>query len=252
MSRIESTLLCALAVMFGAGCQGDLPSAPDVPVQSVGPLDLVAPLFDPNSLVRVERQGREPGALDRAPEGIDVRDVTFSASIISPATTAHFGDGYAAATGRHHYTGNVGRIVTEAVVAFMDQSLGEARAERQQYGEFLLDFGTTKFIWVSAHVASDKLCGLSVYGDSQHYASWEFNQFNRVQRFGEVIEHTRAPLAKQRACTTRTDTYPAGGGTVGGDRYHYCTYLITYDLDTGQIYRRELLFCTAGTEDERF
>lgn len=261
MSRMKPPLLCALAVLIGGACEGPLPSAPGVPPEVSGPLDLVAPRLDANDLTQVVRVGREPNAIDEAPAGVDVRDLELRdddladenfASIIDPHTSAYFGSGRAGAAGRHHYTGNVGRVRTTAHVAFQDMHLGSQSSERQENTPFLLDFGKLKFIWTGAEVNTDHECGLSVQGNSVHEASWEFFQGTGVSTWGKVSRVTGSGVVRQRRCSERTETRPVGGSTSDGERYHYCTYLITYDLQTGQIYRAERLFCSAGVEDDRF
>jgi hypothetical protein len=255
-------LLCALAVLVVGACEGPLPSAPDAPPEVSGPLDLVAPRLDPKDLTQVVRVGREPNAIDEAPAGVDPRDIEFRdddipdenfASIVDPQTRAYFGSGRAGASGQHNYTGNVGRVHTTAHVAFQDRHLGSQSSERQENIPFLLDFGQLKFIWTRAEVSTDHECGLSVQGNSVHEANWEFFQGTGVSTWGKVSRATASGVVRQRDCSTRTETRSVGGSTSEGESYFYCTYLITYDLQTGQIYRAERLFCsTGGSEDDRF
>lgn len=243
MLHPRSTFALLATGLFLVGC--DEPTSLEPPAESE-PLALTftAPSITQADLVHVEVNGPlpdRPGAarvegpedeLDRPPQ-----------QILEAYTHTSLEAGYASAVGRQHYIGNVGSLATTANVAFNDQHLGSHTSRRRDYIPFLLDWGRAKFMWVQSKVFTDKECGLSVEGSTDHTASWEFFQGERVASWGQAQATSQGDPTVQGACGGQTGqavgTDVRAGGVV-------CFYLITFDTRTGVIVGAEFMYCVTG------
>ena len=201
---------------------------------------------DPALLIDSEHVTLEPTAVGPAMADEWGETLPASASIRDARTTVGFAGSHAYAYGEHRYTGNKGRIETTVEAAFMDQHLGQRRAVRQQSGLFLFDGGTLKHIFVIARLYTDEQCGLDVHGRSMHSAWWEFFQGTGAPEWGDVHASSAANPYQQPRCGRRSSRSDPTGSYQEGDGLS-CTYLITYDLDTGEIYDVSLLYCGSMT-----
>lgn len=243
-SRLSLSLL--LAVVAASACSEPSPAAPDAPEEAAFTPLVSAPLLTWQDLVAMETIVEEPGAPDRPTARTSeweleshVRPVQ---QIFDPGTRVGYGGGFASSIGDHRYIGNVGFVSTTAHVTYNDQDLGSQTATRQKYMPFLADWGMVKHIDVAAKVYTDHECGLTVRGESEHRAWWQFFQGRGVAEWGVEVKSTQAKPVPQGSCSestgTRRATEDQGGGIL-------CTYYITYDVSTGAIIDAELLYCTS-------
>lgn len=230
---IHLPLLVALAA---GACEESEPLSP-IPVADHA-LEFTIP--------HVGRNGRPPrpdeGPTRPAPASTELEAHSRPLQQIRHAmTNVNILQGEASALGRHRYIGNVGSIDTTVQIVYGETYLGSFTAERQAYTPFIFDFGMEKSIYAYARVFTDHTCGLRVVGSSIHRASWQFYQGRSAPIWGETRRTTQADPESQPECAKRsgrtqiTETRPTG---------MVCTYLITYDLDTGEWLNAELLFCS--------
>jgi hypothetical protein len=242
-------------VLLVLGCAED-PTTPDaVRYGGEAPdLDLIWPALTlesrtPTEVVELPGDPRPPGVIrddydDSAPPE------NVSATIIGPITQVGFTPTYAYSRGRHSYTGNVGKVTTEARVTFDGQSIGMQPAMRQKSVPFLLDWGEVKSISVEAYVFTDQDCGLRVDGSSKHYAWWSWFLGGPTPDWGDAIASSQAfPPATLPPCAPEPipdPEYPNsdGSGTDGGGGGSVtCWYWVTFDPYTGEVTDQQFLFC---------
>lgn len=234
--------MLALVSTLLAACSEPPSTAPESleePAEAAD-LDLLAPSLRPSDLVRVESVVLDPpddqGAL-RA-EGDDL-----PAQILRPRTKVGFLWDEAYAEGSHDYTGSASKIETTVSVDFEGAHVASYMAVRQE-AEWL-STQVVKHLSVYAGVPVDKTCGLSVQGRSLHSAWWQFFQIKSAPTFGTVMATSRGGPVSQDRCGRQI----ANGDPTGGTRESSgmsCTYLITYDKNTLEIFNVELLGCTTS------
>lgn len=195
---------------------------------------------------QVEAPAPPAGALQDESDPPDQPDMDEFARIVGAATNVGFTSTYAYSTGRHSYTGNVGKVETEAVVTLNGQVLGRQPAMRQNYVPYLADWGSVKSIWAEAYVFTDIDCGLRVDGDSDHSAWWQWFMGGPAPKWGDAIASSQAfPPGEQPACTD-TGLDPGGdskdAGTDGSGPTT-CWYWVEWDPYTGEILDSEFLYC---------
>ncbi len=248
MYRIKASLLAI--VMLGLGCT-DSPVEPSAPTAAnmLEELDFFMPRLTADDFAHGTRPQTPRPKSGQGPARIEDDENTSRPiqQIFNPHTGVGFGSGHAWAMGRHDYIGNVGSVSTTAHVAFEDQPLGDQDAHRQDYTPFLLDWGISKFIWVQAKVFTDHTCGLSVFGSSDHRASWQFFQGTGVSAWGTARQTSQAAPVTQDGCASSSTS--SGGGS-DGSHGSLCYYFITYDTRTGEIVSADFLACT-GVGDVR-
>lgn len=241
MPRSMITLLVLVALV--TGCDAT-PTAMNE--QSVEPLDFFVPPVAPDVLAdfAYDTLSAEP-----APDGPDEPALIDGVprplqQIFSAQTRVGYDHGYAWALGSHRYIGNVASIATTAHVAYGSAHLGSQTANKQDYMPFLLDFGTVKFIWVQPKVYTDHDCGLSVQGNSDHRAWWQFYQGRSTAEWGTARRTSQAAPVAQGACAQSgtsqahiSETQPTG---------IVCYYLVTYDMNTMEVLRVDFLYCTGS------
>jgi hypothetical protein len=244
---LHRTPIRLLLLLLLLGCSEE----PTAPVRAdllpAEDLSFTFAYLDPAALVDFEHTTLEPTGPGPAASDTWGEDLPASASIRDARTMVGLSGISAYAYGEHRYTGNKGRIETTVDAAFSGQHLGERTAIRQQSEIFLLDFGRIKHIWAIARIYTDKQCGLEAHGRSSHSAWWEFYQGVAAPVWGEVVATSDAPPDRQEPCARRDSPYDPTGSYDSSGGGMTCTYLITYDLDTGQIYDVTLLFCSSGT-----
>jgi hypothetical protein len=171
------------------------------------------------------------------------------AAIWNARTRAYFLPGQFSAVGSHDYGGNKGAIETQATVKYQGTVIGTERAYREDSYPFLLApfFGALS-IWAEARIYTDRECDLTGFGGSQHHAWWEAVMGGPVFDFSRVGMSSMSELESQPACAVSPPTTNTGGsgGSGNGGGEGVCYVWVTYDLDTGQIYHQELLYCTDG------
>lgn len=246
----RATLLTLVVATVASGCDDPHPTDPlegqDDSI-AAGPVDLMLriPALTNEMLTTrsfVELTPDSATSPQAGPAGAPLEMRPFQ-QVFDPRTRVYFQDGYSAALGIHQYVGNVGSIRTTANVDYRAQYLGSHTSEKQQYFPFLLDFGRLKSIWVEAKVFSDHECGLNIGGDSSHAASWQFFQGGSAPLWGTSRMPSQAQPVSQPGCSRRTGESTGAEAQPGGST---CYYLITYDLDTGEILNADFLYCTSG------
>jgi hypothetical protein len=238
-------LVVGTLVLVLVACERPAPTAvshvphPTVPTD----LTLAAPLLTQDDLtaVSIVTHGERPSSGLMLSEGGEDEGLV-PATIYTATTRVGFQEGLAYAEGSMEYAGHVGRVETTANVAFENQHLGESTAIEQESSWASLD--TRRHVFAFAYVRTDKTCGLSVFGASEHAAWWELFQVKNAPTFGRVEASSQAGPASQPACgkhvtNENPDTWSTGDGLT-------CTYLITYDLDTLEVLQVELLYCSSG------
>ena len=245
-SRIILLALVAVAV---SGCDRTLPtSMDDTPLGQA--LEFTVPTVPNGGLDdhTYEVVGDEP--LVEGPQPIEAIDdyeledyVRPLQQVFGATTRVGIDDTYAWALGLHYYIGNVGAISTTVDVIHQSTQLGSHTAHKQNYTPFLADFGTRKHIWVQAKVYTDKTCGLTVNGSSDHQAWWQFFQGRSTSEWGVARRPSQATPASNDPCSNQTgqaevsETQPSG---------ITCYYRITYVIGTGEVVAADLLFCTGS------
>jgi hypothetical protein len=225
---VDTDIPTDLALMF--------PEATDqILVQGVG--EEVTPPTEPAGAIR--KPPTEPEPPPPVPP--------VASEIWGARTGVGFMPGIAYSNGSHHYTGNVGRVETVAIVTFGSQEIGRQPAANQESVPYLLDFGRAKQIAVEGYVFVDQECGLRVNGQSAHFANWEWFLGGPAPNWGKGQMTTQAyPPADQPPCAPPPPN-PGGGGSGGagggGDGWVSCWYYVTYDLETGEIVDARFLFC---------
>ncbi|MGD2047831.1 MAG: hypothetical protein PVJ80_14570 [Gemmatimonadota bacterium] len=248
----------ALATVFVAiGCADE--STTGIPGPEIeAPVDLTftLPEITPEILAHAVVEEVEPtsgpsrafgDALDPEPEDDPPTDVM--SRIWGASTVVGVTSGYAYSTGRHSYSGNTGKVSTEAIVTMNGQEIGRQPASRQNYGPFLGDFGEIHQIWAEAYIFTDLECGLRVDGRSEHAAWWQWFLGTGVPHWGESNMSTQAfPPYEQPECEPDPNSGYTGGekgaGTDGNDG-SVCWYWVTYDPYTGVVLDSEFLNCEA-------
>jgi hypothetical protein len=168
--------------------------------------------------------------------------------IFDPETRVGFEPGYAWALGSHRYIGNLGSVTTTAHATYNDMDLGSYTGTRQKYLPFLADWGLVKHIWQQSKIYTDHECGVSVQGYSDHRAWWQFYQAKSAPEWGLARRSSQSGWARQPACANSgTSQVTTGEESAQGT---VCYYLITYDLDTGEIVNAEFLFCNSTGGEE--
>lgn len=236
--------LVALAVAL-AGCAEETPVSPVASAVDEGPPLVRAPLLTQSDLDKSNFRVLGAPAADPGPARaeFDEQGGRPIQQIFGPSTRADFGTGFASSIGAHRYIGNVGAVSTTASLSFQGQHVASRTSNQQDYTPFLLDWGSVKRVVTWIKIPSDHECGLSVEGQSDHRAWWQFFQGRGVAAWGVTRTTTQEGPTRQGACANPTgqteDTRQSEGGLV-------CTYLITFDLETGEIVNAELLFCHSG------
>lgn len=254
MYRNRLALAVLVSTALGSGCSPGSPAAPEADAW-LGPSLLVrAPVLTPSDLIRTEKDTLPPSeTMPGEPGGMeglapaDFEEDPYSrppAAIFEADSRGDFQEGFGGVYGTQMYGGNKGSITTTAHVSYKDQHVGTATGSREQYTPFLGDWGRTKHLWVFPKVYTDRECGLSVQGGSQHAAWWEFYQGGAVQTWGRDGLSTQAPPYPQGACSNNVGSFEAENAKPGG---LVCTYWITYDLDTGEVISAELLYCSSSS-----
>jgi hypothetical protein len=243
--RTFSLILAVLALTSVSACDHLGPTQP-AEAPAAEQLSLVAPLLTQADLRSVsEVVNPDPLGVDVVPDRVsDVMGTLRRPiqQIFNPATRARLGSGYAAALGVHNYIGNLSSIYTTAQVTYNDQHLGSHVAQRQVYGPFFLNLGAMNHMWVDSKVYTDKTCGLTVDGSSDHRAWWQFYQGRSAPVWGMAQRPSQALPVSQSRCSSGTGERSGAEAMPGG---MVCTYLITYDLETGVIVSVALLYCTS-------
>lgn len=234
--------MLALVSTLLAACSEPPSTAPETLEGSAEAADLglLAPSLRPSDLVHVETI-----VLDAPDEegALRVEGDEGPAQIFNPRTKVGFFAGEAYAEGSHDYAGSASRIETTVSVDFQGAHVASYTAQRQQ-SEWL-STKLVKRIWVYAGVPIDKTCGLSVQGTSWHSAWWQIFQIKSAPTFGEVIDTSRGgPVSQDRCGKQITNGDPTGETSEASGIS--CTYLITYDKNTLEIYDVELLGCTTS------
>ncbi|MDX1495099.1 MAG: hypothetical protein R3253_13605 [Longimicrobiales bacterium] len=250
MHRNRLTLALLVPTVLSIGCSPQSPSAPEADAWLDSAPLVRAPVLSPSDLIQQDTAsaweqmpGEEGEVFGPVPADFEEDDTDLLVTrIIDPDSRGDFQEGFGGVYGTHRYTGNVGYIETTAQLTYRDQHLGNATGRRQNYTPFLGDFGQIKHIGVFPKIFSDRECGLSVYGRSQHAAWWHFYQGGAVQTWGRQEEFSQAEPYSQGKCTENVGEFEAENTKPGG---MVCTYLITYDLETGDIVNAELLYCSS-------
>lgn len=243
MSRSRSRLLVGTIALFACG---ESPGSLEPGALPPDDLAVAAPAITAQDLVRisVEAPGpAEPGAPARVEEDTE----EASARIRNARTDVGFYPGEAYAYGRHDFDGHVGRIETTVQVTFEDQHLGGGTAIQER--SYWLSFEQTRQVSAYAAVRTDHTCGLAVQGRSMHAAWIQTVAITSAPIWGRAEETSGAGPLSQIACGRRIDNEdPTGTHTEANGIV--CMYLITYDLDTLEVLRVELLSCTSKYGEE--
>jgi hypothetical protein len=260
MSHARST--CAFVVtLVVAACAGEPPTAPTAVAadHADAPQDLrlVVPSLDEGQLVAngSDDTPAAGGPEEVTPPGDDIPSLRGSSSdvditpylnemgaIYDARTKVGFGPGYGYSFGSHSYQGNKGRVETTVNVWLDGFPMGSQAAVTEKYTMFLTDFGLVKYISATAHFYTDKDCGLSVTGKSEHSAWWEWFLGGSSTHWGDVTQTSDAAPVAQPEC--QPDPDPPYVGTSSSDTT--CYYWVTYDLETGEVIDAELLGCNVG------
>lgn len=244
-----------VTLVVAAGCtEENVTGVPAADAVEPADLDLVVPALTRETLMHGETVHVEPPsaparALGDDPTGSEEPegpDYTRSGQIFSPTTTVGFTSTYAYSTGRHSYTGNIGRVTTEATLTFDGQVIGRQPKERQDAVPYLLDFGRIKQIWVEAYIFIDQDCGLTVDGDSRHEAWWQWFLGSGAPGWGKATMTSQAfpPVSQPECGQLEPDPFTGGGdGGGGGGGWVTCWWWVTYDPSTGEILEADLLYC---------
>jgi hypothetical protein len=246
-------LCAALATLLVAtGCADESTTGLSVEETEV-PVDLsfTFPRVTPTELAYGEtaEAASLPARALQDPVDTDPGDVTSTdvlSRIWGAGTKVGVTSEYAYATGRHTYTGNVGRVDTEVIVLMDGEEIGRRPNYNQDYVAFLGDFGMVKEIWAEAYVFTDQKCGLTVDGSSDHRAWWQFFQGASAPHWGESGMSSQAfPPYQQPACDEVDYSYSGGDKSAGtdGNGSVTCWYWVTYDPYTGVVLDSEFLYC---------
>ena len=231
----------ALVCTFLSACSESPGTAPEVaeePPAFAADLSLLAPPLEQSDLVHVESVVLG-GPNDRG--AVRSSGSESMAQIMNARTKVGFLWEEAYAEGSHDYTGTAGRVETTVNVDFEGQHVGTYTAIRQESS--WLSTETTKHIFAYAGIPIDKTCGLSVTGYSTHSAWWQFFQIRSAPTYGEAVDSSRGGPVRQTSCSKTTTSGNPGGGDSQDGTGMTCTYLITYDRNTLEIYDVELLGC---------
>jgi len=213
--------------------------------QALQALEFTFPAIDHDLLGRVVVSRDLPAVRPARTENVDSIRATYPfASITGAISDPGFESGAAYVYGRHTFTGNVGRIETTAHAAFQTQHLGDFTATTEQseqlfYGLFSSDIAAI------AKIFTDKTCDLEVQGSSLHHAHWETLAPGLI-RWGDVTTTTQGAPRTNGACGQGTGTGGEGGYESEPSGGIVCYYWITYDMDTGEVYDAEFLYCQSG------
>jgi hypothetical protein len=186
------------------------------------------------------------GDVSEEPDPGDEPTMDEVSRIWGASTNVGVTSGYAYSTGRHSYSGNTGKVTTEAIILMDGQEIGRRAASRQNYVPFLTDMGQIHEIWAEAYVYTDQECGLTVDGDSGHWAWWQFYSGASAPHWGESSMTTQAfPPYVQPECGTSLEPNSGGGSGAGtdGSGAVTCWYWVTYDPASGAILDAEFLYC---------
>lgn len=261
-SSTSATLigLGLLVTLCLSGCDGSDPSPTSIssafdevvpPVQpGEGIIFVVPDLASLDLSPTTSLHDPEPSDLPARSERGDLEDEQARPlqQIFDAETRVGFEPGYAWALGSHQYIGNLGSVTTTAHATYQDMDLGSHTSTKQKYLPFLADWGLVKHIWQQSKIFTDHECGLSVQGYSDHRAWWQFYQGTSAPEWGLARRSSQAGWARQPACSgNATGQFTSGEESAQGT---VCYYLITYDMDTGEIVNAEFLFCNStGGED---
>ncbi|HET9947745.1 MAG TPA: hypothetical protein VFQ22_02350 [Longimicrobiales bacterium] len=258
-TRRTSALLAALAL---AACDERTPTAvdaaPPVPpealalaVPNLTSADLVTTIsiVDSTGADGPARVIRDPGT-NPPPDPEPITSTYVRSAIYDAQTLVGFNPGSAFAWGMHHYQGNKGRIETTANVTFQGTPIGSRTAVAEQYTPVLVDFGLKHFIQVMAEVFTDRTCGLTVSGSSEHFAWWEFIGKGVLEMGRSQISSSARPKSKDPCPSSPPPPPPpphGGGGSTdedyGGGDSGVCYFWVRYDLNTGEVVNYRLLYC---------
>lgn len=254
MPRSRARLLAGTIPLLIAACGDRTPTAPPGAPERARALPVAAPTLttDRFHLVAVAAAAEPAATVDAQRTEIeselelelesDFEELTESTQIINARTRVGFTDTGAYAEGSHNFTGHGGRIETTASVTFDGADLGSQTAVEQR--SFTFSFKVWKFISAWAPVYTDVHCGLSVKGRSIHEAWWELFQGRSAPSFGNSSTSSFGGPESQAPCGTRYSTRDGSGSEDSGGMV--CTYLVTYDLDTLEVLRVELLYCSTS------
>lgn len=245
MYRPRNIFLPTAAVVLMAAC-ADTPTAVTPADDGGGALDFALPVLEAATLVAVDAtEARPAGAVIQDPEAPPTPDpstvpTNTMSQITNARTNAGFAAGYGQSTGQHWYQGNKSRIDTSVNVRFEGTTLGSQAATKEADAWYWADFGSWKHIFSNARFYTDRDCGLTAYGSSNHSAWWEATIPPAVARYGQVSLTTLSDLARQAECPPPEPEYesPPGGGSST-----LCYVWIEYDMYSGEIYSAELLYC---------
>ena len=254
MNRSRSLIWVGTLSAALAACAEEGPTTPSANAAPVRDLVLSAPVIVPEDLVVVTIAGGAAGgpflsddsSLDDGGGGGSEGEEDDGADIWDARTKVGFYSDHAYAEGSHRYSGQVGRVETTAHVDFENAYLGSQTAIMQEYD--WLTFRLTHFVTAYAQVNTDHTCGLGVQGRSLHAAWGEVFQIKGSPSWGRTEQTTSAGPVRQVNCgrtisgNDPTGTYTTEGGIV-------CMYLITYDIDTREVLRVELLSCSTTDGD---
>ncbi|MGE0161040.1 MAG: hypothetical protein AB7T31_16705 [Gemmatimonadales bacterium] len=260
MSPFRSRALTAVAALVVAACTEDAPTgvAPDVAeiaseLAFVVPTDLrermitrtiVVDTVRPAGPARSEDQGYGT-YYDFGEQPV----VTAAAGLWDEKTRAWFLPGRLSVVGSHDYIANKSSVDTKATLSYQGAVIGTNQSYAENSHPFIPPPLWTQSIWTEARIYTDRECGLSGWGDSAHRAWWEAVMGSPVSIFSAVARGSTADRVFQPACppTPPNPGNSTGSTSTGGGGGEAICYLwTTYDLETGEIYNQQLLFCTDG------
>lgn len=246
MSRSHTRRLVGTApavLLILAGCS-DPPTAlapAELPTALETELPLSAPMLQPSDLVHTEVVSEGEPTTNGPMLSTRGTDVAEIYNEVTRVGILYGNEAYA--EGKHEYTGSVGRVDTNLHIEWEAKYLASASATRQRSD--WLSLSVRKTVWAYARAQVDKTCGLRLTGNSMHRAWWSYFRITGTTTYGEAIRSSSADPFSQSPCGKKIDgNDPTGEYREGGGIS--CTYLITYDIDTGEVVDVDLLSCQSG------
>src|SRR5688572_5867555 len=255
MSRSSASSLAAMMLAACAEESGNAlgPSAGDVSsdLALVVPTDVRA-----RSVVREVFDGAPPAVGPARSEHLgygsypeyESEPVPAESGIWNAQTRANFLPGQLSVVGSHDYVGNKGSIETKGYLGYQGRQIGTHQSYKEQSYPILWPPWDVHFIWAEARVYTDRECDLDGWGDSMHKAWWEAVFGAPVSSFSSTHQSSIADRAFQPTCPPEPPppTTNTGFTSTGGGGEITCYIWIEYDMNTGEIYDQQLLYCTDG------